>query len=115
MLHEQAVQQEIVVTSIFGKFDPPGSNLALGISYLLTSKTLVHKQGDTLYAILYLRGNGTVNDLRLSTQGFAVTFITPDLPLKVNSFTDPQIMVMGIKVLQCCYQGNISIILGETA
>ena len=116
LLHEHVIQQEITVTSVFGRVEPPSANLAVGVSYLLSSKApLVYKQGDTFYALLYLRGNSTVSGISVNTQGFSATSITPDLPLKVDNFSVPQIMVVGITILKCCYQGNVSITLNGSA
>lgn len=115
MIHEQEVSKEITVTSIFGNINPPTSNLDLEVSYLVSSNTpLVYMQGDMIYAILYLQGNGTVNGLRVNTQGFSATFLTPELPLRVDNYSAPQIMVVGITIQQCCYQGNISITLNRS-
>lgn len=110
LLREQVLTQEVTVTSVVGKIHPPNPNLALEISYLVSPKSSsVYSQGDTIYAILYLLGNGTVNSIALDTKGFTASFVAPELPVHVDNFSNPQIIVLGITVLECCYHGNVSV------
>ncbi|MFI5421265.1 MAG: hypothetical protein ACHQ1H_09900 [Nitrososphaerales archaeon] len=110
LLREQVLNQEVIVTSIGGRLQPPNSNLALAVSYIVSPKTpMEYAQGDTIYTILYLQGDGTVNNIVLNTKGFDITSVAPVLPLRVDNFSESQIIVLGITVLKCCYQGNVSI------
>ena len=114
-LHNQVLEQEVIVTSVNGRVEPSGVQIALEITYQIPLRhSFEYKQGDTFYAEFHVWGNGTVKNLLINTPGFDASFVSPGLPLRVNNFLNASIITVGITVLRCCYNGSVSFILTGT-
>ena len=115
-LNSDAVHQEVVVRSVLGHLDTNGAKVALGFSYPAASNGLIFfKQGESFYVFLYLSGEGTIESVNVTTQGFAGSVVAPYLPLYINNYTEPSVVILQVSAEHCCFNGTVNFTVNATA
>ena len=107
--------QQVVVRSIRGHLDAGGAPVALGFSYPAAPNGLIlFRQGESFYVFLDLSGNGTIQSVNVATQGFDGSVVAPLLPLSINNYTEPSVVVFEITAMRCCFNGTIDFTVNAT-
>ena len=114
-INSEAVHQEVVVRSVLGHLDTNGAPIALGFSYPASSNGLIFfKQGESFYVFLYLSGEGTIQSINIVTQGFTGSVVAPYLPLDINNYTEPSVIILQVTAEHCCFNGTVNFTVNAT-
>ena len=114
-VNSASVHQEVVVRTVYGHLDSNGAPLALGFSYPAASSGLIFfKRGESFYVFLFLSGNGTIESVNVTTQGFNGSVVAPPLPLLIDNYTEPSILILQIFVADCCFNGTVNFVVKAT-
>ena len=112
--NSEAVNQEVVVRSVLGHLESNGS-VALGFSYPAATNGLIFfKQGESFYVFLYLSGLGTIQSVSVTTQGFNGSVVAPYLPLSIDNYTDPTVVILQVTAEHCCFNGTVNFTVNAT-
>jgi hypothetical protein len=115
-INSEAVHQEVVVRSVLGNLDTNGSPIALGFSYPAASNGLIFfKQGESFYIFLFLSGNGTIQNVNVTTNGFSGNIVAPPLPLDIDNYTEPSVIILQVTAEHCCFNGTVNFTVNATA
>ncbi len=98
-----------------GHLESNGS-VALGFSYPAATNGLIFfKQGESFYVFLYLSGLGTIQSVSVTTQGFNGSVVAPYLPLSIDNYTDPTVVILQVTAEHCCFNGTVNFTVNATA
>ncbi len=115
-LNLNAVHQEVVVRSVLGRLDANGASLSLGFSYPAASNGLIFfRQGESFYVFLYLSGEGTIQSISVITPGFDGIVVAPLLPLSINNYTEPSVIILQVTAAHCCFNGTVNFTVNATS
>ena len=114
-INSETVGKEVVIRNVFGNLNSNGAKIALGFSYPAASNGLIFfRQGETFYVFLYLSGNGTIQSVTVTTQGFNESMLAPPLPLTIDNYTEPSVIILGITAMRCCFNGTVDFTVNAT-
>jgi len=114
-INSGTVGKEIVVPNVLGHLNANGALISLGFSYPAASNGLIFfRQGETFYVFLYLSGNGTIQSVTVATQGFSESMLAPLLPLTIDNYTEPSVIILGITAMRCCFNGTVDFTVNAT-
>lgn len=114
-INSESVNQEVVVRSVLGHLDANGAPVALGFSYPAASNGLIFfRQSESFYVFLYLSGEGTIQNINVMTPGFNGSIVAPYLPLSINNYTEPYVVILQITALRCCFSGTVDFTVNAT-
>lgn len=107
-INAQSVHQEVIVRKVDGHLYSNGAPVALGFSYPSASNGLIFfKDGGSFYVFLYLSGDGVIQNVSVTTPGFDGTIIAPLLPLSIDNYTEPAVIILQVFATSCCFNGTV--------
>ncbi|MGI0091226.1 MAG: hypothetical protein ACREBS_05915 [Nitrososphaerales archaeon] len=109
-IHSEVVSEQVVVNGVSGQiYDlTGGSKLSMWFSYPAPpSGPSIYTVGNTFTVTIYLTGSGTIDSVDVKTPGFAASSIEPTLPLRVNNSTESSMIILGIRIDGCCFNGTV--------